>query len=67
VDALEFGHRHALAARNAHLVGQQQVDVAHLGMLGEPGAGLLEIRELRHGNPECLGFSDGGTVLAARA
>ena len=67
VHALEFLDGDALAARNAHLVRQQQVDVAHLRVLGEPGTGLLEIRCVRHGNPECLGFSDGRAVWAVRA
>ena len=33
VHALEFGDGYALAARNAHLVGEQQVDEAHLRVL----------------------------------
>jgi hypothetical protein len=38
-----------------------------MGMTGEPAAGLLEIRELRHGNPERLGFSDGAAVSVTGA
>jgi hypothetical protein len=51
VDALELLDRDALAARNPHQVGEQQVDVTHLRATAEPGTRLLEVRELRHGNP----------------
>ena len=51
VNALEFVHRHTLAARDAHLVGEQQVDGAHLRVERKPGARLLVIRELRHVAP----------------
>ena len=51
VNAFEFVHRHALAARDAHLVGQQQVDGTHLRVVRKPGTRLLVIRELRHVTP----------------
>jgi hypothetical protein len=67
VHAFEFGRRDTLATRDPHEVGQQQVHVTHLRVLREPGAGRLEFRELRHGTPECLGFSDGCSVRPDRA
>ncbi len=66
MDALEFRNRNALAARDAHQVREQQVDGANLAVALEPGARLLEIRELRHGIPECLRFSDGLAVRVSR-
>ena len=51
VDAFEFGRRDTLAARDAHEVGEQQIDAAHLRMTLEPGGGRPEIRKLRHETP----------------
>ena len=51
VHALEFADGYPLAARNAHLVGEQQVDKAHPGVLVQPGSGLRKVRELRHDDP----------------
>ena len=50
-DRFQLFDRHALAARDAHLVGQQQVDVAHLRVFRHPRAYPLVIRWLRHLDP----------------
>ena len=51
VHALQLLDRDALAPRDAHLVGEQQVDASHQRPPAEPGARLADVRELRHANP----------------
>ncbi len=51
VHAFEFRGRDTLATRDAHEVGEQQIDEAHLRMALEPGGGRPEFRELRHDTP----------------
>jgi hypothetical protein len=50
--ALELGDGHALAAQDAHQVGQQQIDEAHLGMRRRPGTNLRDVGWLRHVDPK---------------
>jgi hypothetical protein len=54
VHSLEFRHRDALAARDAHQVRKQQVDCADLRVAGQPGPRLLEVRGVRHDDPSRL-------------
>ena len=49
--AFEFFDGDSLAARDAHLVREQQIDETHCGVQLEPGGRLREFRKLRHETP----------------